>query len=218
MAFIELPTDLFTQTALEAQLGDDGSGDLSDPLAELVTHAASDSVAKYIGHPITFVAGIVERVQGKNTPWLYLKQTPVTAINTVTINETALAATDFVEENLAAGLLWRRAGWPRDATQRNTITPARVPGYERFNVEVNYDGGWVTAPAAVLDVGLTRSLPFDIEMAALNVAVTIRNGIGRSKDVTTESAEGGQRSYSQVVALSASVRAVLNQYRRARFA
>ncbi len=209
-------TDLFTETALKDELGVQGTEPISDELIERAIHAASDAVVGYLGRAITFKTAVVESLPGRNTPWLYLSRTPVTAVNSVKINDETLTTDDFEIESLDRGLLYRAALWPLVATGRGSISRGSTSGYEESNVDVDYDGGWVTKPGEVQQ--LVRNLPFDIEQAALDIAVTHLDGRGRDKDVTTESAEGGQRSYSQEIGLPVNVRRLLDQFRRVRFA
>ena len=219
MAFTALETDLFTKAALELQLGDSGIGTIDPDLLDLATHAASEAAVKYLGRAINFKAGTVDKLPGRNTPWLYLSRTPVTAVNTVNINDELLTTDDFEIESLDRGLLYRAALWPQIGTGRGNISGGSISGYEESNVDVDYDGGWVTAPGSAILAGTpARTLPFDIEQAGLDTAVTFIKGRGRDKDIVTRSAEGGQGSYSQVIGLPVNVRRILDQYRRVRFA
>lgn len=214
-------TDLIELSVVKTELGISGSGD--DAALERLIAVATDRISAYCDRLFHYSAAISEKVAGHGTPLLRVSRTPLLAVTSVTIDDTALASTEFeIAGDGAAGLIARKAStyearlWPWTAISRPDITQDPLPGSELRSITVVYTGGWVTAPQKAADGALpARSLPYDVEQAALEAIVSWWRRRGEDKNITLEAVEGAQVSYGRgVAALPEFVKEMLEQYRR----
>jgi hypothetical protein len=192
--------------------------DAADPRLPRAIGAASDAIRGHLRRgQLHRNASIVEKVAGFGRARIVLNVTPiVNALQAVLPDGSVLtfAAGDFTVEDADAGFLYRRAGWPYTGFARGGLPPANepTPGSETPLITVTYAGGWQT-PAQ----GGTRTLPYDIEQACLQLVTNIYRGGGQAENVAAESLGAYSVTYAdraRVGLLSPSVQQLLAPYVR----
>jgi hypothetical protein len=144
--------------------------DNRDNEVERLINAASQMIENYCGRKL-YYGEVTETVYGSGTPVILLSRYPVVDIsevgyynNVLPVSEYDLVDGDLVVANTGAYGLWQRGSY-------------RTP----FAYTVSYFGGYVTPQQALGDaasdspVGLTRTLPYDIEEACLQLVATLES-------------------------------------------
>ncbi len=135
-----------------------------DDLFEMLIRAASDFIRSYLGRDIT-LENYIERLNGMGTNRMVMKNYPITAITSLTIDGT----------NIPAAADSRHAGYLFDADMIYLVGFRFNRGFQ--NVVVNYTAGYISVPAAVEQAC--------IDLAALKYKEKERIGI-QSKTLATE--------------------------------
>ena len=194
---------LTTVAALRAELDLD-----VDPaktaLLERYIEAASAMVVRFCGRELA-QATRVEKHRGMGTVRLFLNAPPIVSITSIVIDDDALDAADFEIEDAGAGIVYCADGFAWSAQEQAGPSYHLAPGTEAPSIVVTYVGGWITPSSA------SRDLPFDIEQAVIELAVSMWKRRGRDVALTGESFETS--SYSYVDGLPGSVAAKLMSYR-----
>lgn len=131
---------------------ENAGGDVASVAADMAMSAASEMVRNYLNQTISLVENDVVTLAGTGSRALILPELPVVAINSVTVNGTAVAASGYREER---GVLWRLS--PTEVDDGEVLTSVWTRGYD---VVVDYDHGWETIPA-------------DIKLVTARLAVSI---------------------------------------------
>ena len=187
---------LTTLAEMKAELGiTDTASD--DALCRGI-NVASSAIVQFCNRTFHRETSIVEKVAGANTPTVALSRTPIRAITTLTENESALTeGDDFEVENADAGLLRKIYGsWYYYGPSTGGVNFEPLYGMERPNIEVDYDGGFITPQQEIDNVGWVRDLPFDVEQAAIITASSLFIGRGRDRSVAAERALSGSVQYA----------------------
>lgn len=213
-------TALTTLATVADELGVTSPGS-EDSRLERYVSAASDAVRAYIGRAsVHFDAAIVEALPGYGRQRLALARPPVLSVASVTWNGATVAPTEYAIED-DTGLLFRRVGWPFSGSRRpDIVQDDRWPGTEERTIVVTYAGGWVTPRQADLDGTLTRSLPYDVEHAAILTVAALYRSRGTDPSIAAESLGSASVTYrgSAAVLLPDAAAAILAPYRRILFA
>ncbi len=162
---------------------------------------ASDLIRRYTGR-LFAEETLIETVRGYGTNYLSLQRYPIT--NIAAIMQEGEVITDYEISDPNAGLLFRKVGWDWSAASFNGISADPVPNSEAYIYSVQYTGGYCM-PCAV---GCTRTLPYDIEQAAIEL-------IGMYMDTTplnVSQIKVGDYSTTYRAGIPASITGVLNQY------
>lgn len=180
--------------------------------------AASAAIARNLNRPrMHYGAAISEKVAGYGRERLVLGVAPVISLTSVTLEDgTVLDPSDYELEDSDAGLLYRGSGWPWTGVLRPGLLPNElVAGSERPSITVVYSGGWVTPAQAG---SLTRTLPYDIEEAAVQTVVALYRKAGADPTVASESLGDYSVSYRGTMSpggiIPEAVLAQLATYRR----
>lgn len=182
-----MDSDLTLAATVATELGVDAS---SPRLPRLVS-AASEACRRFMRRPsVHYRPALSEVVASRGTQRLVLGLTPVLSVTSVTLEDgTVVDAADYLVEDADAGLLYRRAGWAFTGVVRaGLLYSDQLPGSAMPSITVLYVGGWVT-PAQATSVawaGPARSLPFDVEEAAVQTAVTMYHRGGQDTGVASE--------------------------------
>jgi len=124
---------------------------------------ATALIESYCWRQFHFVANTTETHIGWKT--IVLRRPPVVRVVTVTVD--GVLVTDWT---LSGRLVTRRGDWPT-----------------RAEIRVVYDSGWVTPEQVRLTPTLTRTLPFDVERACIDLVVHLFRTRGEDKAITGES-------------------------------
>lgn len=158
----------------------------SDSALNLLIEAASVAVESYLSRSL-LSANVTEIQNGNGTELLWLRNFPVTAVNSVKVNGKVVPiTTDFYTSGVRytdSVLIYQGGIFPK--------------GYS--NIEVNYTGGYLT-------------LPMDIQRAVAEIA-----GLGLKQrehlDVSSKSLAGETISYV-MTSMPKSTKEVLESYRQ----
>ncbi len=170
---------LTTVDALKQHLGLTTTSE-DEKLADAIL-AASAAVATYIGYyPLR--QSYRETVAGYGSRTLMVSRTPLTTITTMYYGSTGLVvdATEYVIDNAEAGLIVRDLGFPWSAGVEWDLDSHVVPGSERKSFIIDYTAGWVFTTDA------DRTLPHDLEHAALEGAKSLYLGRARDGDIAAK--------------------------------
>lgn len=182
--------------------------------------AASDAIARYLSRRLHYGAAITEKVPAFGRPRLLLDVTPIVSVASVTLSD-GTVVTDFTRENDEAGFLYRRACWASTGLSRGGLPPQNdlAPGTEEPSITVVYAGGWVTpAQAAAPTSPPTRTLPYDLEEAAIQTVSGLYRGNGRDPSVASEGLGDYSVSYRGEISpagiIPPNIIGLLEKYRR----
>lgn len=202
---------LTTLDALKAELGIHSGHE--DAYLEALIERSSARLASLCERSFHHQAGVVERATGYATPFLLLRVRPVLSVASVVVRGETLGA-DSYRIKPAEGLLVRTCGaWGRYA-QGWGVEREPIAGSELDEAIVTYTGGYVTPAQATAE--LPRTLPFDIEEAALALAVLAYRQRGRDATIKSEKILSASITYAtggEAATLPAVVRDVVTAYR-----
>lgn len=122
---------------------------------------------------------------------IVLAHTPLVSITSITPDNvpgpgTALDSTDFDLEDAAAGFVYRDARWSTTELRRPDVVQDYDPGSGKESLTVVYEGGYVTPAQVTANTYATRTLPYDLEQACLEVAVNLYRRRGASLEAIAE--------------------------------
>lgn len=190
----------------------------SDARLPRLIGAASDAIRAHLGRPqLHYSAAFVERLPGQlEQVRLWLGLPVVTSVASVVLPDgSTLSASEYSLEESA--YLYRAAGWPYTGLVRaGLLYDAAAVGTERPSIVVTYAGGWVTPAQSG-----TRTLPYDLEEAAVQTVVAMYRRMGTDPTIASESLGDYSVTYKNPNAivgvgglLPDAVLAQLDRYRR----
>ena len=146
--------------------------------AEDALKAASDWIEKYLDRQLPYDPEFKQVLEGHGFPELILSRYPISEIHSIEVDGESVDPDEYIVRP-EKGMVYRRRGWPPSMQydRRDYIRTGRG-GTEAPLIEVVYSGGYVTPQQAIDDQTLERSLPSDIEKAALFVASTMFRSMG----------------------------------------
>jgi len=175
--------------------------------------SASARIKSYCGRTFYREDDIVESVSGYGTTKLLVSRTPILDITSITYDGSTVNSADYKTLVAESGIIYNPAGWYWSTSQVQNIARDPFPGAEDPLFEVTYDGGWVTPNQVDLTSFVTRTLPFDIEQACIELVVLKYRGKGRDPNVTAERLLTGSQTYRDGEDLPESIRSVLDSYK-----
>jgi hypothetical protein len=177
---------------------------------------ASQAIATYVGAPLHYEAGIVERVAGYGTARLVVTRRPLRAIESITLRSGTSAqeidADDYAIDDAGLGWIERIAGAWCWTTAGAGLEPNGIAGQEYKGYAVTYTGGWITPEQE--GGALVRDLPEDIEAACLALAVLSWRSRGRDASVRERKLMSASVKYGTTSEGEAGILAQLAHYRR----
>jgi len=171
-----------------------GSADVRLQRAINQASAIADS---YAGRVFARSTAITEKHEGNHTPLLRLARPPINSITSVTyLSNSADASTAYEIHDANRGQLYRVSGtWAGIDSSFADASFTLYTGVGRKTWTVVYDGGWYTAPQDDASGSITRNLPYDIEQAAIAIAVALYRAEGRDPGLASESLMEASQSY-----------------------
>lgn len=177
-----LTTEAMVCSALGISVGSETA------LIEHLIAVASDLLERYCNRQFSR-ATVTEKVRGHGTDRILVSRTPVVELTSVVIDDIELDDCEIYGDG-RAGLIYRPGGFESTAPYSSmTASTTRIVGQELRSITVEYVGGYVLpkddAP------GNARTLPYDIEQAAIDTAVQIYRNRGKQSNLqsATEAAE-----------------------------
>lgn len=179
-------------------------GVTSETDLQLLAHYVKDATAAietYCNRDFARQTGIVEKVQGNDSHFLYLKRTPVLSIASITYEGETLAVSDYEIWDAGAGLLRRDSQlWEK--------------GYDNDRYIVTYTAGYYLPGTD------DANLPHSIQRACIMLAKQMWRAKDRDLDIQSEKVDGVyQATYTSSAGqsgsgLAADIEAMLLPYRR----
>lgn len=209
------PAALTTVAKLRFELGlATNEGDPDQLEARIMR--ASQAIATYVGAPLHYEVGIVERVAGYGTARLVVTRRPLRAITSITLRSGASAqeidADGYVIDDAELGWIASIAGGWCWTTAGAGLEPNGIAGQEYKGYTVTYTGGWITPDQA--GGALVRDLPDDIEAACLALAVLSWRSRGRDTSIRERKLMSASVKYGTTQESEAGILAQLAHYRR----
>jgi len=199
-----------------------GSDTDRDARIEDYINEVSDLIERGASRRFYWVTGYTERAvsTGINTIRV-TDHLPIDTINSITFDDGDTSSTvdsDLYEvagdEQKDLGII-RRVGaatWQDTRVTEIEVQAHRVPGSAEPLYEVDYDGGYVTREQADNDPSLTRSLPYDLERAAIDYAIMQQSNKGGDKSVQKISMDDGSITFFKGMRVPRSVPRAIHRY------
>lgn len=189
-----LATNALTNVATMESILGLASGS-ADAVLQRCINQASAIAESYAGREF-YRGTVTEKHPGQAGPIIVLRRPPVNSITSVTyVGGTAEGSSTYEIHDANLGGLYRVSGnWVgEDWTYRDS---SRTPflGQGRLVWTIVYDGGWYT-PKQDDDGAGTRTLPYDIEAAAIQIATAIYRAEGRDPTLRAESLMEASQTY-----------------------
>ena len=175
---------LTTLDAVKGELSIEPSDSSDDVLLERYINVASNAAEEHCGRRFVFTVVVAENVRGFGTQRINILRAPIVSVSEIRwtfpgLDPTLVDPNDFeIDGDGEAGLIYRAGGWPWAVSGIGAITNQPLPGTERYNIEVDYSGGFVTPQQEIDTAGgpspLTRNLPFDLEDAIIQMVTNPR--------------------------------------------
>lgn len=207
---------LTTLANVKTALGISGSSE--DTRLERIIEAASALAANYCSRvfevPITddALGTLTEKQAGVGTPFLILNRPPIDEDQSiaVSIDGVTESTSNYEVHDAKGGVLYHKVGtWLITAPAAWGISRPPAFNFPRKLISITYRGGYVT-PTQATTYSLTRDLPYDLEQAAIMLAVSIYNSEGRDQTISNESLMSYSVSYG-AVGVGTSAKALLRK-------
>lgn len=127
----------------------------ADATIEEAINAFSQAAERYcnrVFRSVQVTTGSPESYKGNGRRELYLRRSPITAVERVRINEQEI--TDYTIPEPEAGYLYRRNGWPLECAVHADLTNDPDPSERFWNIDVAYTAGFTDIPAQAADLRL----------------------------------------------------------------
>jgi hypothetical protein len=172
---------------LAATLATELSVSAADSRLPRYISVASAAICGYLNRKqLHYSAAYVEKVAGFARPRLILELTPVISIASITLSDgSVVEPSEYSIEDDQAGLVFRSSGWPYTGLIRpGLVYTDPAAGTEEKVITATYAGGWVTPYQAVS--GPARTLPYEIEEACIQTAVSLYRKAGADQSIASE--------------------------------
>jgi hypothetical protein len=152
-----------------------------DALLTRLIEAASARINRYCRRTFHRTDEISEYVAGYGLAHLLVSRPPILTIDWIKFDGVAVDTDSYesVGDDAAAGLVHNANGWVWTSSYVQNIAEDSLPGTERNLYQVQYDGGYVTANQVTLTTFSTRTLPYEVEQAAIDLVayLYLRQGV-----------------------------------------
>lgn len=184
---------LTTIATLESVLGlASGSADTALTRAINEASAIADS---YAGRVFYRQTAITEKHVGLFGPILTIKNAPLNSITSVSYLGTAVDSSTYEIHDANVGQIYRVSGtWEGVESSYVDSSGTLYAGAGRKVWTIVYDGGWYTPNQASGQI--TRNLPYDIEQAAIAIAIYLYRAEARDPTLSSESLMDASQSYA----------------------
>lgn len=201
---------LTTVARMEAELSISGASATLEPLIE----EASAELQAACGRNFYSASGVEEKVRGYGGAFMSVRDhLPLTSITSIVFDDgdtqTTIDSDDYEIEDAASGLIRHKgAGWQWTALEGGDITRDPRPGTEERLYVITYVGGYVTP-----EQGGTRTLPYDIERAVIDMVKALYWARGRDPGVRSKGVSRASVQYGMALSEIPNVARVLERYR-----
>lgn len=184
-----------------------------DAYLENAIDVASDLIEQFCGRSFFKETGREDFLAGYGNRRLTVQKTPILTLTKIEFVDqqgslTLIDSDGYEIEDADIGFIRRIAGWNWTVAVGQEITPTPLPGDERRAFKVTYDCGFVTPE----QVG-TRTLPFDLEDACVQLIVARFRARGRDPAVKSEKLMNWSTAYGAMPkGVPDTVSAILDRY------
>ena len=191
------------------------SGSADDTYLERLIEAVSAEIERYCRRHFEWNAAIVEKIVGHGTEFLAIAQPPINTITSITYAGTTVASADYeIYGDGGSGLIYAPGGWVWTAQLLPGLIVERpLPGSERKYYTVTYKGGYVTQPQKDADATLTKSIPLEVEDAAIELVANRYRMKGANRSIKSERIMSVSMDYDRS-SLSQGIKERLTPWRR----
>jgi hypothetical protein len=202
-----LPTGSLTTLAIvKTELNISSSTD--DTYLERLIGASTAFISSYCNRTFHYGTGIAEEVAGFGTQYLQLSRAPVLSITSVTYDGQTINSDNYsIDGDGSSGMLYAPAGWTWSTIGGQGIIAFPKPGGEEKLYTVTYTGGYVTEPQ--VSGQLTRTLPYDLEDAVIQLTTYRYRQRGRDQTIASESLLNASVSYRSPVVTASTLKSLL---------
>lgn len=175
-----------------------------DSLLNGYINAASGWLAARCSRAFQAKNAIDEFIAGNGRTKIRVARPPIVSVTSVKLDDAPVTVTDdWIIDDAAHGVLYRRVGWTWSAAVGPGLDTAGIPGEEKRNIEVVYNGGFVTRAQNAVGgvagdltfVGMPITLPDEIEDAIILLVSSRWLGRGRDTRVQAQSFERSGLSF-----------------------
>lgn len=202
-----------------------------DTTIERMIEVVSDQIANYCGRTLHYSAAEAEKVIGSGEAFLVVTRTPLLSITSITYDGATVSSSNYaIHGDGKSGLIYSDYGWVWTALGTGGASSEPYPGAEEKRYIVTYAGGYITPQQVADDGALTRSLPYDLEDAAIRMAAARYRKQGVDLSVASRKLGDAAESYfdgasaglsgglGKASGIPAEIETILNRYKRAVFA
>lgn len=125
-------------------------------------HQASDFIVNYTEREFAQET-ITETIPSNGSPMLLTSRTPIRSISFIELDGSSVSSTAYEIDDADAGIIWKEDGFDNTRITSNFINEYPT-NYGRRNWKVKYTAGYVLP-----DTVGTRTLPYDIERACIDI-------------------------------------------------
>jgi len=175
-----------------------------DTTLERLIEVASARINRYCNRTFHRADEISEYVAAYGLTHLLVSRPPILTIDWVKFDGVTVdsSAYECYSEHAQQGVIHNSGGWTWTCAGLDNIDASSMPGTEQLLYQVQYDGGYVTANQVTLTTFATRTLPYEIEQAAIDFAALMYHRQGDDPRIQSESVDGASVSYSVTGQLS----------------
>lgn len=192
-----------------------------DDVLKRMINAASDAIRRYCERTFYYEEDIAESVPGFGGTRLIVSRAPIVGdIDSITYEGAALSTDSYSIESASAGIIYGQYGFSWTARASGAAISYGIPGTEKSSYVVTYNGGYITPQQVIDDGTLTRSLPYDLEDACIQLVTMRYRRQGRDPTIGSEKLLSWNVSYmneNELInkdGIPAHVAGILDKYRR----
>jgi hypothetical protein len=169
-----------------------------DALLTRLIEAASARINSYCNRVFNREDELSEYVRSGGWTHLLVSRPPILTVDWVKYDGATVDSTSYesLSEHARQGVIFSPGGWTCTSSYLNNIAESTLPGTSRLLYQVQYDGGYVTANQVTLTTFTTRTLPYDVEQAAIDLVSLLYLRQGNNPAVQSETVGKASVAYS----------------------
>ncbi len=206
---------LVTVSTVETELG--LTPGAQDALLQRLINSVSEQIKNYCNREFYYEVAREDKVRAYGLTRLTVEKSPIVTLTSIEYDGATIDSDNYEIEDASQGIIYRPDGWLWTASRLSNIERDRLPGTEGPDYDVTYNGGYITQPQEDDSVG-TRSLPYDLEDAALQLISLRYKKIGEDIRMKSEKLMSYSYTYSDGLeseyGIPKSIATMLNAYRR----
>lgn len=217
----ESPVMLTTVSTVKDELGLSGSSE--DAWISRAIKRVSAAIEAECGRKFQYNAAAVERHPAGGLPNIALNRAPVISITSIYFDGQLMDEADYELDTLdgdisETGIVYFKSGTRNTNAYINGVELLPVAGTMQRLYVFTFEGGYVTPEQETEE--LPRTLPYDLEAAAIQAVVDLYNKRGQRSDIQSEALMSASVSYARPKGdvvnglLSDAVLGMLDDYRR----